>query len=111
MKPEDFFSRLNSLLEKIRLKYGLDSTHDAFVLWFGEHILMLDPEDVIDRIVGDAHAEGVDSILMDSANLEMVFLQAKTVKDFTKTQRHYPEKGIKKYQSSPQSSVVCVLPR
>ncbi len=57
MKGKDFFERFQKLLENLKERHGLDSIHDALILWFAENNLGLDPEDVKDRIVVDSMAE------------------------------------------------------
>jgi hypothetical protein len=53
-----FFDWFRNLLRNVKENYQLDDLHDAFIMWFGEHCLFLDPTDVKERIVKDSAAEG-----------------------------------------------------
>jgi hypothetical protein len=68
MNKKDFFERFIRLLENTKEIYGIDTIHDALIVWFGENYLSLDPQNVKDRIVKDMHAEGIDTILIDDMN-------------------------------------------
>lgn len=95
MDKKDFFERFIRLLENTKERYEIDSLHDALIVWFGENRLLLDPEDVKERIVKDTHAEGVDAILIDDTNYELLFVQAQTVNEFDTTNRSFPENDVK----------------
>lgn len=95
MERKDFFDRFVELLKNTRDKYELDTVHDALILWFGEYYFSLDPEEVRERIVHDRHAEGVDGILIDQMNYELLFIQAKTVDDFDHTENNFSENDLK----------------
>ncbi len=95
MKERDFFDRFSELLGNVKEKHELECKHDALILWFGENYLMLDPEDVQDKIVKDTHAEGIDAVLRDEKNHRFIFLQAKTVLNFKKTKNNFSETDIK----------------
>lgn len=95
MNEKDFFDRFYNSLQNIKEQKELDTLHDALILWFGENYLSLEPNVVIDRIVKDNHAEGVDSILIDTENNELLYIQAKTVNDFNNTKNNFPENDIK----------------
>ena len=91
MNKEDFFGRFDRLLENAKERYELDTLHDALILWFGENYLFLDPCETADRIVKDSHAEGVDAILINPVDYELIFIQAKIVDNF-KTRRNISQK-------------------
>jgi len=95
MKRRDFFDRFVELLKNTREKYELDTIHDALILWFGEYYFSLDPEEVKERIVHDKHAEGVDAILIDQINYNLLFIQAKTVDNFNHTENNFGENDLK----------------
>lgn len=95
MTQLEFYDRLMLSLASIKDRYKLETIHDALILWFAENCLFLDPEDVKDRIVRDSHAEGVDAILIDSSNHNLLFIQAKTVDDFAKTTDNFGENSVK----------------
>ncbi|MGP8057831.1 MAG: AIPR family protein [Nitrososphaerales archaeon] len=95
MDEQDFFDKFTRLLQNMKEKYELDNLHDALLVWFAENYLLLDPEDVRDRIVQDAKAEGIDAILVDERGFQLLFVQAKTVEDFAKTSNPFPENVIK----------------
>jgi len=82
MEEKVFFDRFIMLLQGVQERYELESTHDALIMWFGEYFLYLDPDDIKQRIVKDSHAEGVDALLLNDKNLELVFVQARTVEKF-----------------------------
>lgn len=95
MNKRDFFDRFISLLKNTKSKYELDSIHDALIVWFGENYFLLDSEEVKERIVSDNHAEGVDALLIDQINYNLVFIQAKTVNNFDNTEKNFSENAIK----------------
>jgi len=95
MTEREFYDRLMLALANIKDRHELDTMHDALILWFAENYLFLDPEDVRDRIVTDSHAEGVDAILIDPLNYNLLFVQAKTVDDFGKTSNNFGENDVK----------------
>jgi len=95
MEKKDFFDRFISLLENIKEKYELETIHDALIAWFGENYLCLDPEDIIERIIIDSHAEGVDAVLLDQTNYTLAFIQAKITDSFDNTQNNFPETKVK----------------
>lgn len=95
MNERDFFDRFTGLLKNAKEKYELDTLHDALIVWFGENYLFLDPEEVIERTIKDTHAEGIDAILIDKINYKLFFIQAKTVDDFTNTEKNFPENNVK----------------
>jgi len=96
MEENVFFNRFIMLLQGIQERYELESTHDALIMWFGEYFLYLDPDDIKQRIVKDSHAEGVDALLLNDKNLELVFVQARTVEKFENTKNYYSESDLKK---------------
>ncbi|MDH4223013.1 MAG: AIPR family protein [candidate division Zixibacteria bacterium] len=95
MDEKSFFERFKNSLENTKEKYDLNNIHDALIVWFGENFLSLDPDVVIDRIVDDSHAEGIDSVLIDQSNYNLFFIQAMTASDFEKTKNNFPENKIK----------------
>jgi len=95
MDIKDFFERFVRLLENTKEKYEIDTIHDALIVWFGENCLFLDAEEVKERIVKDTYAEGVDAILIDNTNYELLFIQAKTVNKFDNTSNSFPENDVK----------------
>ena len=95
MNDKVFFERLMKGLQKTKDIYELDNLHDAFIVWYAENVLQMEGEEARERIVADAHAEGVDAVFMDDSNGRVVFLQAKTVREFSKTQNNLPENDIK----------------
>lgn len=95
MNKEDFFDRFIRLLENTKERYGLDTVHDALIVWFGENYLFLDSGNAKESIVQDQHAEGVDAILIDRINYELLFVQAKTVDSFDNAQNNFSENAIK----------------
>ena len=95
MTPEEFYDRFILALTSMKDKYELDSLHDALVLWFAENYLLLDPEDVRERIVKDSHAEGVDAVLIDPSNHDLLFVQARTAETFGNTNSNYGENNVK----------------
>jgi len=95
MNERDFFDRFTSLLENTKDRYELDTIHDALIVWFGESYLSLDPDELKERIVEDRRAEGVDAILIDQINYDLLFVQARTVDNFDNTQRNFPENDLK----------------
>ena len=88
MNEKDFYDRFVRLLENTKEKYELDTMHDALIVWIGENYSSLDPEDTAERIVRDSHAEGIDAILIDSVNYELLFVQSKIVDNFDNTQKN-----------------------
>jgi hypothetical protein len=95
MEDRVFFDRFISLLENTRDRYELDTIHDALIVWFGENHLSLDADDVKERIIEDKRAEGVDAVLIDRTNYELLFLQARTVDNFDNAQKNFPENDLK----------------
>ncbi len=95
LNRQDFFDKIQTLLQNIKERYELDSIHDALIVWFAENCLLLDPEDVKERIVQDSMAEGIDAVLVDNNNRELLFVQAKTVEKFDNTQNSFPENDVK----------------
>jgi len=95
MKDEEFFDRFKRILNKTKNLHSLDNLHNALIVWYAENALFLDPEEVVERIVNDKHGEGVDAILIDENNTELMFVQAKTVENFNNTRYNLPENGIK----------------
>jgi len=95
MDKKDFFDRFIGLLENTKEKYELENIHDALIVWFGEYYLCLDPEELIERIIADKHAEGVDSILIDQINYTLAFIQASTTDDFDNTKKNFSENKVK----------------
>jgi len=95
MNERDFFDRFVGLLENIRDRHELDNIHDALIVWFGENCLSLDPEDLKERIVQDKRAEGVDAVLIDQTNYELLFIQAKTVDNFDNSRKNFKENDLK----------------
>lgn len=95
MKERDFFGRFTRLLENTKDRHELDTVHDALIVWFGENYLCLDPDEVKERIVEDKRAEGVDAVLIDQINYDLVFIQAKTVDNFDNAQKNFPENDLK----------------
>jgi hypothetical protein len=95
MDKKDFFDRFNMLLENVKTEYGLDSVHDAMIVWFGENCLLLDPDDVKERTVKDKHAEGVDAVLMDQRTHTLFFVQAQTTESLEKTKNNFSENHLK----------------
>ena len=95
MNKNDFFERFISLLKNTQKKFELDNIHDALILWFGENYLLLDPEEVKERIIKDKHAEGIDAVLIDQINYDLLFIQAKTVNEFDKTNNNFGENDVK----------------
>ena len=95
MNKRDFFNRFIGLLENTKEKYELDTKHDALIMWFGENCLSLDPDETKERIVNDKHAEGVDAILIDQINYDLLFIQAKTVENFDNTTNNFSENDVK----------------
>jgi len=96
MNEKDFFDRFKRVLNRTKELYSLDNLHDALIVWYAENALFLDPEDTIERIVTDKHGEGVDAFLVDENNSKLIFVQAKTVDNFTRTKNNLPENDIKK---------------
>ncbi|MBP8975324.1 MAG: AIPR family protein [Bacteroidetes bacterium] len=43
----------------------------------------------------DSRAEGIDAILVDQENFELIFIQAKLVNDYDSTKKNFPENDIK----------------
>jgi len=97
MKNKDFFERFKKLLENVKERHGLDSIHDALILWFAENSLKLDPEDVKERIVVDSKAEGVDAVLIDKINYKLLFVTAKTVSNYKGTQKNLAETDVRAF--------------
>jgi len=95
MTQKEFYDRLMLTLTSMKDRYQLETVHDALIVWFAENYLFLDPEEVKDRIVKDTHAEGVDAILIDSLNHNLLFIQAKTVDNFSKTTSMFRENAVK----------------
>lgn len=95
MEETDFFDRFTKLLENTRDRYDLDTKHDALIAWFGEYCLGIDPDDVVERIIKDSHAEGIDSILIDRIDYKILFVQAKTADTFENTQKNFEENDLK----------------
>lgn len=95
MTEKIFFDRLINILENLKNDYDLDNIHDSLILWFSENYLNLDPQETVDRIVTDKRAEGVDSVLIDQTNYELIFIQAKSVNCFENTLNHFKENDIK----------------
>lgn len=95
MDKEIFFNRFRNVLGNVKENYQLDDLHDAFIMWFGEHYLFLDPSDVKERIVKDSAAEGIDAILLDNTNYNLIFVQCRTVDSFSNTNKNYSESDLK----------------
>jgi hypothetical protein len=95
MNKRDFFDRFIGLLENTKEKYELDTKHDALIMWFGENYLSLDSDETKERTVNDKHAEGVDAILIDQINYNLLFIQAKTVENFGNTMNNFSENDVK----------------
>jgi len=95
MNKQDFFDRFKKVLENTKERYELDTLHDALIMWFGEHYLFLDPDDMKERIINDKHAEGVDAVLVDQINYKLLFIQAKTVENFYNTNKNLSETNVK----------------
>ncbi len=95
MNEQDFYDRFVLSLTNTKEQHDLDTIHDALIVWFGENCLSLDPNEVKERIVYDKHAEGVDAILIDPINYELLFVQAKTVEKFTGTRNNFSENDVK----------------
>jgi hypothetical protein len=95
ISDEDFYDRFIRLLKNIQEKLGLETIHDALIVWFGENFLFLDPEDVKERIVKDSHAEGIDSVLIDQTNYGLYIVQAKGAESFEITSHSFPENEVK----------------
>jgi len=95
MNEEDFFDRFSRSLGNVKKEYGLDTIHDALILWFAEYYLFLDPVEVTEGIVQDNRAEGIDAILEDRINYKLLFIQAKSVDNFANTSKNFPENSIK----------------
>jgi hypothetical protein len=95
MTPEDFFDRFSLTLDNLKEKYQLETRHDALILWFAENCLLLEPDDVIERIVKDGHAEGVDAVLIDGSQYLLLLVQGKSVDSFSKTTNNYSENDLK----------------
>jgi hypothetical protein len=90
-----FFDRFTNLLSNVKENYQLDDLHDALIMWFSENCLFLDPGDVRERIVKDSAAEGIDAILVDNANYNLIFVQSRTVDNFLNTSKNYGENDVK----------------
>lgn len=95
MDKKAFFDRFAGLLKNTKERLDLDSPHDALIVWFAENWLLLDAEDAKDRIIEDKHAEGVDAILVDRLNYELLLIQAKTVASFGNTSSNFSETDVK----------------
>ncbi len=95
MDRRDFFDRFIGLLENTKEKYELDTKHDALIMWFGENYFSLDSDETKERIVNDKHAEGVDAILIDQINYNLLFIQAKTVENISNTMNNFSENDVK----------------
>jgi hypothetical protein len=95
MTPKDFYNRFVKLLQNIKETNELETNHDALVLWYGENCLLLDPEDVKERIVHDSHAEGVDAILVDKPKYGLIFVQGRVTDTFENTEKNFPETEVK----------------
>lgn len=95
MNDSTFFDRFNNLLQKTKTDYDLDSIHDALIAWFGENVLKLDPNEIKERIVIDAKAEGIDAILIDEKNFDLIFCQAETAENIESTKKHFKEEKLK----------------
>lgn len=95
MNEKDFFDRFMALLQNVKDKHELETVHDALILWFGENYLFLDPDELKERIVSDKRAEGVDAILIDQIDYELIFIQAKIVDNFDNTKSNFPESDLK----------------
>lgn len=95
MDNRQTFDRLLLALGRRMNGCGLASVHDALIHWWAEYALGLDPGDAKDRIVTDAHAEGIDALLLDTSNYQQVFVQAKTVSDFDHVKNNYAENDLK----------------
>ncbi len=95
MDKRDFFDRFCILLNNIKEVHELNDIHDALILWYAENCLLMDPDDVKDRIISDNCAEGVDVLLVDDKTYSQLFIQAKTVEVFENTQKNYSENDIK----------------
>lgn len=95
MNEKEFFDRFYKSLQNIKEQNELDTLHDALILWFGENCLSLDHDEVVDRIIKDSYAEGVDAVLIDQINRESFFIQAKLIDDFGKRTNNFPENDIK----------------
>lgn len=95
MDQKDFFDRYILTLKNLTETYDLDTQHDALILWYAENVMLADPSEVVERIVRDSYAEGVDAVLIDETNYKLVFVQARAVSDFENTQKNFPENDIK----------------
>jgi hypothetical protein len=95
MNKSVFYDRFVRLLENVKDKYELDTIHNALIVWFGENCFYLDPDEVKERIVNDKRAEGVDAVLINPIDYELLFIQGKTVEDFNKTQNNFSENDLK----------------
>jgi len=95
MNKQDFYDRFKRLLENTKERYELDTLHDALIMWFGEFYYSLDSDDIKERIVNDRCAEGVDAVLIDQINHNLIFVQAKTVENFNNTKKNLSETAIK----------------
>lgn len=95
MDDSTFFDRYNNLLQKTKTDFDLDSTHDAFIAWFGENVLKLDPNEIKERIVIDEKAEGIDAILIDEKNFDLIFCQAEIAETLDSTKKHFKESKLK----------------
>lgn len=95
MAPADFYDRFVKLLQNIREANDFETNHDALISWYGENCLFLDPEDVKERIVHDSHAEGIDAVLLDGANYNLLFVQGRVTDTFEKSQGNFSENEIK----------------
>lgn len=95
MTNQDLFDRLIRLLKQFQENHSLESLHDAFILWFAQYHLALDPDEVAERIVQDRHAEGVDALLVDHHKRILYFLQAKTTSKAAQMEKNLPETELK----------------
>ena len=94
MNNKEFYDRFQMQLETINRKYELESIHDSFIVWFAENSMYLDPEDIVERIVEDTHAEGIDAVLIDERNFTIYFISAKT-NGFDQIEKNLPENDVK----------------
>ncbi len=94
-EDKDTFERFYSYLKRLKEERDLEYIHDAFILWFGEEVLEIEDE-LEDRIVKDSNAEGIDAIFLDKDQKKFYFIQGKTIEDFGRRKRYFPENDIKK---------------
>lgn len=76
-KYESFYTKLSSVVEKIRNENEYKTDSIAFAHWYLENYFKLDTQEIGEAIIDGADDTGIDSVIIDEDNQALTIMQYK----------------------------------